>query len=235
MNSRSVSNMGKYSIIKDMSEEKPRLLVVDDEADQRESIKSYFSRRNFLVLTSATGRDALALIKEERPDLVMLDMKLSEGLTGKDILKALRQYDKDTKVVMITGDLLGEEEVKEISGLGIVDFLLKPVDVCTLEGVVRKVLQDNYPKDFRFEESQPKADSPETSLRRIVHDLSNVTNDITNKCELYILDTEEGLNKNKSEKERLAEAINVLRGVLKSAERLTDLTKKLSVLKRGNE
>lgn len=219
-----------------MKEEKPKLLAVDDEVDQCESIKSYFSRRNFLVFTASNGHDALSLIKENKPDLVMLDMKLSEDLTGKDLLKTLRQYDKDTKVVIITGDLLGEQEVKEISSFGIVDFLLKPVDVRTLEGVVKKVLQDNYPKSLRFEEIQPnKADSPEASLRRIVHDLSNVANDITNKCELYILDTEEGLNKDKSEKERLNEAISVLKGVLKSAERLTDLIKKLSALKQGTE
>lgn len=225
-----VSNMEKCSIIKNMAEHKPILVVVDDELDQCESIKSYFSKRNFLVFTAATGKEALALIKENKPDLVLLDMKLSESMDGKDVLGILREHDKHTKVAFVTGDILSEEKIKEITDLGIVEFLTKPVELEELEGIVKKVLKDSYPKRIRFEAIKPKKDAMEISLRRIAHDLSNVASDIANKCELYVLDTEEGLKKDKTEKERLNEAINILKSVLKQTARLTEILEKLSSL-----
>lgn len=211
-------------------EEKPKLLVVDDEVDQCESITHYFSRRNFTVFSAGTGEEALRLIKENKPDLVLLDMKLEGNLEGRDVLRILRETDKDTKVAMITGDVFTEEEMQEIADLGIVDFLHKPIDVQTLEGVIKKVLERSYPKAVRFEVIKAKEPTEDVSLRRISHDLSNITSDIANKCELYLLDEEEGLNKNKSEKERLAESTNILKAVLKQTERLTDIVKKLSSL-----
>jgi len=157
-------------------------------------------------------------------------VKLEGSMDGKDVLRILRQSDKETKVALVTGDVLSENEIQEIADLGIVEFLTKPVDMQTLEGIIKKVLQESYPKTIRFEAIKPKEESVEVSLRRIAHDLSNITSDIANKCELYILDTEEGLNKDKSEKERLDEAINILKSVLKQTERLIDIVKKLSSL-----
>lgn len=228
---KTISIMDKCSIIKSMVEQKPKLLVVDDELDLRVSIKNYFSRRNFLVFTAENGEGALDAIKENKPDLVLLDMKLTGSMEGKDVLRILREYDKDTKVAIITGDVLDEQEMQEIADLGIVDFLHKPVDIQTLENVIKKVLEHSYPKAVRFEAIKPKQEEPtDTSLRSIAHELSNVTSDIATKCELYILDTEEGLNKNKTEKERLDEAINVIKSVSELTKRLNKLIKDLSSL-----
>jgi len=216
-----------------MAKHRPKLLVVDDEPDQCESIRNYFSKRGFAVFTASSGSAALALIKENKPALVLLDLRLSGGMDGRGVLRSLRDSDKKTKVAVVTGDLLGEEEMREITALGIVDFLNKPVDFLSLEKVVIKILAGKYPKAARFEAIRQKDDSRQLSLRRISHDLSNVTTDIANKCELYILDTEEGLNKDKPEKELLNEALNILRYVLKSTERLNAIVKKIPSLIRG--
>lgn len=215
-----------------MPDKKPKLLVVDDEADQCEPFKNYFSRRGFFVFTASTGEEALALIKKNKPDLVFLDMKLESNMDGKDVLRILRQNDKETKVALVTGDILNEQAIQEITDLGIVEFLAKPVNFKTLENIIKKVLENKYPEVVRFEEIKPKEaeDSVQVSLRHISHDLSNITSDIANKCELYILDTEEGLYKDKSEKERLAETINILKSVLKLSERLKELVNKISSL-----
>jgi two-component system response regulator (stage 0 sporulation protein F) len=213
-----------------MSKPKPKLLVVDDEPDQIRTIKNYFSRRGLVVFTATTGEEALALIKEDRPDLVLLDMKLPGNLEGADVLRILRKDDKDLKVAMVTGDILQEQKIQEITHLGIVDFLTKPVDFQTLEKVVKGALKGDYPELTHPKELKTKAGPPAASLRRISHDLSNITSDIANKCELYILDTEEGINKDKSEKERLGEAIDIIKSVLKSSERLSELIKRVSLL-----
>lgn len=211
-----------------MDKKTPKLLIVDDELDQCEAIENYFSRRNFLVFTSSTGEDALAIIKKNKPDLIFLDMKLSGDLDGKGILRELRAYDKKTKVAIITGHILSEQKIKEITDLGIVDFLSKPIDFKTLENVIKKVLENKYPEAVRFEEVKPKQGLTQVSLRRISHDLSNIISDIANKCELYILDTEEGLYKDKSDKARLDEAISTLKSVLKQSERLKEIINKIS-------
>jgi len=222
--------MEKYSIINNMKEEKPKLLVVDDEIEQCESLKSYFSKRNFLVFISSTAEEALASIKENKPDLVLLDLKIAGDMDGKGLLRTLRKYDKATRVAVITGDMLEDKEIQEIMDLGTVEFLEKPVDFQTLEKVVKKVLLGAYPEAIHFEEikSRDKEEPAGFSLRRISHDLSNVAGEIANKCELYLLDTEEGLYKDKTEKERLDAAIGALKSVLKSTQRLADLIKKLS-------
>ncbi|MCX5704173.1 MAG: response regulator, partial [Candidatus Omnitrophica bacterium] len=149
-----------------MKEEKPKLLVVDDEPDQCISIKNYFSRRNFQVFTAESGEEALTLIKENKPDLVLLDMKLSGGMDGKGVLQALRRHDKKTKVAVVTGDILSEEKTREIIDLGIVELVNKPVVFEELDKIIRKVLEDSYPKAIRFEEIKPKEDSIDVSLRR---------------------------------------------------------------------
>ena len=207
-----------------MAQKTPKLLVVDDEPDQYNSIKSYFSRRNFLVFTASAGEEALNLIKENKPDLVLLDLKLSGNLNGKDILSLLREYDKKTKVLVITGDILNRSKTKELKALGVAKLLDKPVDFKTLERSIEQILKKEYPKPGHLKTAKLQKKSSQGNLS---HDLSNIASDISNKCELFILDTEEGLNKDKSEKERLEEATNILRSVLKSTERLTDLIKKI--------
>ena len=223
--------MEKYSIIKNMKEEKPKLLVVDDEESQSDSIKAYFSRRNFSVFTAATGEEALANIKDHKPDLILLDIKLAGAMDGRDVLSALRRHDKETKVIVITGNMLSQERIQEIKEMGIIDFLLKPVEVQRLDQIVKKVLSETYPKALRFKAIKGiQTKTGNASLRRLSHELSNVTGDITNKCELYLLDTEEGLYKGMTEKERLEKAIGVIKSVSKSTERLTELGKKLAFL-----
>lgn len=213
-----------------MREENPRLLIVDDEAEQCESLQHCFSRRGFIVFTAITGREALASIKKNKPDLILLDLKLPD-MNGREVLRELRKHDKKIKVVIVTGSVLTDQETQELADLGINELIFKPTDIITLENVIKDVLKHGYPKAFHFEAIQLKEEQPaDVPLRSIAHELSNVTSDIATKCELYILDTEEGLKKNKTEKERLDEATDILKAVLKQTERLTDIIKKLSSL-----
>jgi len=220
--------MEKCSIIKGTMKEKPRLLIVDDELDQSKLIQNCFLRKDFQVFTAETGELAVASIKKHKPDLILLDLKLPGSVKGKDVLRSLREYDKKTKVIIITGDLLPPAEVKELTELGLAELVSKPVDLEDLEKIVRRALEESYPNAVRFEKVVPKKEAPVASLRRIVHDLANIASDISSKCELYILNEEEGLNKNRSERERLDETVNILKSVLNQSERLTDIVKKLS-------
>lgn len=119
----------------------PKILVVDDEPDITASFQSFFGKRGFLVNTAASGKDALDIIKTSKPDLVFLDLTLPE-MSGKEILEALRKFDKKTKVIIVTGHTLeSEKEDKEFQTLGISAYLNKPVILETLEDIVRSVWQ----------------------------------------------------------------------------------------------
>ena len=217
-----------YAIIKYMTRSiKPKLLVVDDEPDQYTTIRNYFSRRNFRVFTADSGCKALKSIKENNPDLVLLDIMLAGAMDGRGVLRALQKHDKKVKVVVITGNLLSEEQIQQITDLGAVELLCKPLDFKALEEVIRKILQKKYPKATLSKQIATKSGISKVSLGHRAHELTNTISDMANKCELYILDSEEGINKDKSEKERLDEAIKIIKFVLKSTDKITDSLKKI--------
>lgn len=218
----------KYAIIKNMVEQKPKILMVDDEQDQLNSFKNYFSRRNVLVFTALSGEEALEAIKETSPDLILLDMKLSTDMDGKDVLRILREHDKETRVAIVTGDILDDQEIKELTDLGIVELLAKPLSLQDLESFIKKVLQGAYPNEIRFEQIKQPYLETEDSLRRINHDLADIINNIASKCELYFLNKEEGLYKNKTAEERLNDADELIESFSEASKELKDIIEKIA-------
>ncbi|HLD69624.1 MAG TPA: response regulator [Candidatus Omnitrophota bacterium] len=112
----------------------PRLLIVDDEVDVREFAKNFFKRRNIEVFTSSGGQDALRIIETQKPDLVLLDVRMEE-MSGIEVLKKLRKENNPVKVVMVTG-VEDEETINEATSLGIKGYIHKPLVLEELEKVV---------------------------------------------------------------------------------------------------
>ena len=103
-----------------------RILVVDDEPDITALVAYHLAKAGFRVSTAANGTDALKAAREERPDIVILDLMLP-GLSGYDVLAELRKRDetKEVGVILLTAR---REEVDRIRGLslGADDYLTKP-------------------------------------------------------------------------------------------------------------
>ena len=78
-----------------------KILIVDDELIMRESLAGWLERDGHFVQTSPSGEDALEKLKETRFDILLVDIKM-EGISGLDVLKAVRETDNDTAVVMIS-------------------------------------------------------------------------------------------------------------------------------------
>ena len=112
----------------------PKLLIVDDEVDVREFAKNFFKKRNIEVFTSSGGQDALNIIETQKPDLVLLDVRMEE-MSGVEVLKELRKKNNPIKVVMVTG-VEDEEIVNEATSLGIKGYVHKPLVLEELEKVV---------------------------------------------------------------------------------------------------
>ena len=111
-----------------------KLLIVDDEIDIREFARNFFKKRGITVFTASSGREALEIIEQETPDLVLLDVRMEE-MTGVDVLRELRKKNDSTKVIMVTG--VEEPEVMdEARRLGIVTYVHKPLILEELEKIV---------------------------------------------------------------------------------------------------
>ena len=79
------------------------------------------------------------MIKALKPQLVLLDISLFE-LNGVEVLKQLRKYDKDTKVVIITGQMHSEADINEIVALGVSGYRNKPLVLEEIEKLVYEVV-----------------------------------------------------------------------------------------------
>jgi two-component system phosphate regulon response regulator PhoB len=103
-----------------------RILVVDDEPDITALVAYHLAKAGYRVVTAATGADALRAAREERPDLVILDLMLP-GVSGYDVLAEMRTREetRDVGVILLTAR---REEADRIRGLslGADDYLTKP-------------------------------------------------------------------------------------------------------------
>ena len=111
-----------------------RLLIVDGEAPVRDVLSDYFVERRFTVVTAADGQEALAVFARERPDVVLLDVRVP-GLEGLTVLKRLREADPGVAVIMMTAN----EDLamaRETLALGAFDYVAKPFDFEHLDRAV---------------------------------------------------------------------------------------------------
>lgn len=117
-------------------QEKIKLLIVDDEQEFAATLLARLKLRNFEVTTVANGRDAIAAVEEEMPDVMVLDLKMPD-LDGLEVLAQLRRKYKHLKVIILTGH--GSFEAgREGMELGAIDYLMKPVDLNKLIEVVNE-------------------------------------------------------------------------------------------------
>lgn len=118
-----------------------RILVVDDEPDITALVAYHLAKAGFRVSTAHTGPDALKAAREERPDMIILDLMLP-GVSGYDVLAELRQRDetRDVGVILLTAR---REEPDRIRGLtlGADDYLTKPFSPQELSLRVRNLLR----------------------------------------------------------------------------------------------
>jgi DNA-binding NtrC family response regulator len=114
--------------------DKRRILIVDDEAAQRELLEGFVAPLGFEVSCVGNAEDALQHIRDEPVDMVLLDVRLP-GMSGLDALPEIRGLSPELPVLLITayGDL--RQAIAAVKG-GAVDYLVKPVDLNELEVVI---------------------------------------------------------------------------------------------------
>ncbi len=116
----------------------PTILVVDDEPKIARLARDYLEKNGFHVLTAASGALVLPTFRQEKPDLVVLDLNLP-GLDGLDVCRELRRI-SDVPIIMLTARV---EETDRLIGLelGADDYITKPFSPRELVARVRAVLR----------------------------------------------------------------------------------------------
>src|SRR5207247_8976340 len=119
---------------------RPRGLVVDDEPDITGLVSYHLAKAGYRVMTVAAGREALQLARDQRPDLVVLDLMLPV-VSGYDVLAELRKREetRDVGVILLTARKEEADRIKGLS-LGADDYLAKPFSPQELVLRVRAVL-----------------------------------------------------------------------------------------------
>src|SRR5687768_16431679 len=119
---------------------KPRILVIDDEAAIRDSLRMILEYEDYQFLGAAGGQEGIALVQRDRPDLVLLDIKMP-GMDGIEVLRKLHAIDEALPIVMISGHGTTATAVEAIRS-GAVDFLDKPLSservIVTLQNALRQ-------------------------------------------------------------------------------------------------
>ena len=115
-----------------------RVLVVDDEPHIRTVLRGYLEADGYSVGEAADGETALAALRADAPDLVLLDVMLP-GIDGLEVLRQLRGF-SDTYVILITARA---EEVDKLVGLGVGadDYITKPFSPREVTARVKAVLR----------------------------------------------------------------------------------------------
>jgi DNA-binding NtrC family response regulator len=117
----------------------PRILVVDDDPHIRQALVDRFAARKFDVIPAGSGKEAVAKISRERPDVVLLDLQLPDG-DGLWVLKQLREEQIDATVVVITAFGTVDKAVHAMKE-GAYDFIQKPFEPSLVEETVRRALE----------------------------------------------------------------------------------------------
>jgi two-component system nitrogen regulation response regulator NtrX len=130
---------------------KPRVLVIDDEAAIRDSLRMILEYEDYQFVGAASGQEALEVVRRERPDIALLDIKMP-GMDGMEVLRKLRALDEGLPVVMISGHGNTATAVEAIRS-GAIDFLDKPLSservIVTLRNVLRQSELSSENRDLK--------------------------------------------------------------------------------------
>lgn len=116
-----------------------RLLVIDDDASVRTSIRGFLEDSGFTVLEADSGKQGVSICAEQQPDLVLCDLRLPD-LDGLEVIRSVASTGINIPVIVISG--LGEvHDVVQALRLGAADYLTKPIkDLEVLEHSIRRSL-----------------------------------------------------------------------------------------------
>ena len=118
------------------------ILVVDDEENIRWLYKEELEEEGYSVAAAASGEEALRMVPEIKPDLVVMDIKMP-GISGVDALIKIKEIDKNIPVILCSA--YGEYK-QDFSTWASDAYVVKAASLDELKKAIREVLEKRYPK-----------------------------------------------------------------------------------------
>jgi len=121
-----------------------KILVIDDEPDVVSYLSAFLEDEGFQVLSASNGPDGLALAREERPDLITLDITMP-GMSGIEVLTTLRRDEQlnGLPVVIVTGVTSFDKLTDYRDVRGPEGFMQKPIDLAQLLSTIEGILDSS--------------------------------------------------------------------------------------------
>ena len=116
-------------------DKKPKLLVIDDEIDICNFVKSFFHMRGFEVAAAFHGDEAMSKLLNEKPDVIILDVMMRREREGLEYLPKIKKEFPSAKVLMVTA-VDDKETIESAMKLGADDYITKPLVLEYLETTV---------------------------------------------------------------------------------------------------
>jgi len=134
-----------------------KLLVIDDEALNLGLIKLALEQPGLDIVTTTDPDEGLAMVREKRPEIVLLDLMLSQR-SGMDLLEEIVACDPGTEVIIMTGYYSAESAVEAIRK-GAADYLTKPLDVSALRMRISRMISEHRSRRFTTQLDQQMVDT----------------------------------------------------------------------------
>jgi CheY-like chemotaxis protein len=106
------------------------ILIVDDNEQITKMLTTFLELKEHKCTVANDGKEGLALIKENRHDVVLLDLAMPE-FDGYSVIKDLEESNtlKDHKIIVFTASTITQEELDDLVKRGVTSYILKPVDI----------------------------------------------------------------------------------------------------------
>ena len=117
-----------------------KVLVVDDEADFRQLMTVWLESKGYSVISAANGKSAVQLVKEKKPSIIFMDLRMPV-MDGSETIKEIRRFNKNVPIIIISA-YLDYPKIKEIASSDISGIFYKSEDfekgLVLLESVLRR-------------------------------------------------------------------------------------------------
>lgn len=156
-----------------------KILIVDDEKAVRDSLEELLILEEYQVETAASGEESLEMMEKKEFDLVLLDIKMP-GVSGVEVMRQVKKYYPDTKVIVLTGHGSLESAIEAIRS-GAEDYMLKPYESSDILVSIGKALTEKAAKqrkELLIEQLESSIDqlkdvegirTPEVPARRVIN------------------------------------------------------------------
>ncbi len=141
------------------------ILIVDDDAQLRQSFEKLLTQEDHSVITAATGEAAIDIIRKSLPDLVVMDVRMP-GMSGLETFQVIREIDPKLPVIVMTAFATTETAI-EATKLGAFDYVLKPFDIPEILALIDQALEAGRFMRSRVEVDRvPEATSADALIGR---------------------------------------------------------------------